>query len=470
MGPDNEKTIRSSIISDMSEGVMAIRCDGRIMLVNDAALHILEMDRQQLEGRSFAACFFGEERNDAFTETVLEAVRSRGRRLETYVPYYTETACRQLRVVSSYLKQGEERIGVILVISDITELAGLKDAVRAMEAIQDLNKKLEIRNRLLQDTFGRYLSDDIVREILDTPDGMRLGGHRRRVTILMSDLRGFTMMCARMDAEDLVAMLNHYFSVMYEEISRYGGTVIEFLGDGMFILFGAPVPSSRHASDAAACALAMQKRMEEVNGWNRERGYPFLSMGIGINTDEVILGNIGSEKRTKYGVMGPAVNLAGRIESYTTDGQVLLSGTSLEAIPERLEIADSFPVFPKGVETPVTVFHLTGIGGGYGIFLEEKEEALTALPEPLPVTFRVLSGKHVEEETFRGLLLALSDQGALVQTGTPLQVRDDLVLDLGGDAYAKVRDRRDGRIRIVFTARPAGFSAFLKAAGGDSHA
>jgi adenylate cyclase len=109
---------------------------------------------------------------------------------------------------------------------------------------------------------------------------------------MMSDLRGFTAMSERMNPQDLITMLNHYFGVMYEEIERYNGTLIEFMGDGMLVIFGAPVTTRTHASDAVAAALGMQKRMREVNKWNAERGYEPLEMGIGINTDEMILGNI----------------------------------------------------------------------------------------------------------------------------------------------------------------------------------
>ena len=173
MGTENRSTITSSIITDMAEGVAAIRYDGKIALVNDAALSILEMERRELEGHSFAA-FFADERNDAFTEIVVEAVRNKAIRQETYVPYFTGEVRKELRVVSSYLRDEGEVIGVVLVLSDITELSNLRDAVRAMEEIQALNKKLEIRNQLLKRTFGRYLSDDIVKEILDTPDGMKI--------------------------------------------------------------------------------------------------------------------------------------------------------------------------------------------------------------------------------------------------------------------------------------------------------
>ena len=121
---------------------------------------------------------------------------------------------------------------------------------------------------------------------------------------MMSDLRGFTALSERLAPEDIVAILNNYFSAMTDTIVKFNGTIDEFTGDAILIFFGAPVWSEDHATKATACAIAMQKKMIEVNRWNNDRGFPELDMGIGINTVEVVVGNIGSEKRMKYGAVG----------------------------------------------------------------------------------------------------------------------------------------------------------------------
>ena len=439
---------------------MVIRFDGIIELVNEAALTILGKSREELIGKSFAGAFFTDDGNDDFIQCVLDAVYQKGRQQESYVSYRVDGAQKQLRIVSSYQREGNEAIGVILVISDITELTEMRDAMRAMNTIQKLNRQLELRNRVLQETFGRYLSDDIVREILETPDGWKLGGEKRRLSILMSDLRGFTLMSERMQPQDLIAMVNHYFSQMYEEIERYHGTLIEFLGDGMLVIFGAPVPSENHAADAVAAAIGMQKRMAEVNRWNAERGYEPLAMGIGINTDTVILGNIGSEKRTKYGVLGAAVNLTGRIESYTTGGQILIAPATREAIREKLAIRRSFHVQPKGLENGVDLSEVTGIGAPSGICLEEAPaQPLCAVP-PVPLRFSVLEGKHADSSVLNGTLLALTDAEALLESERELAPFDNLHIELGEGLYAKVTEAEGQRCRICFTAKPPEFDAW----------
>lgn len=454
--------IHNRIIEDMSEGVLTIGFDGIVESANRAALTIMEKESGELVGLSFARVFLTDERNDAFVQCVLDAVYGKGQGQEGYAVYQGRESLKHLRIVSSYLRDGETPVGVVLVISDITELTELRDAVRAAQTIRGLNRQLELRNRVLQETFGRYLSDDIVREILDSPEGWRLGGHRQRLTILMSDLRGFTAISERMEPQDLISMLNHYFSEMYEEIERFHGTLIEFVGDGMLVIFGAPVKTETHAADAVAAALGMQRRMKEVKRWNAERGFEPLSMGIGINTDDVILGNIGSERRTKYGVLGPAVNLAGRIESYTTGGQVLISPGTRAAIRNELRIRQTLCVSPKGIKGEISLYDVVGIGAPYGIETERSEEEPQALLEPVPVRFGLLEGKQVKKSGLEGRLLAWSETGAVLETAEELELFDNLSLDIGESLYAKVTEREGGRCRITFTAKPPCFSVWAE--------
>ena len=335
----SEKTelIRASIIQDMSEGVLVVGLDGVISYVNPAAEQILGRLGTELIGQRFAAAFFGEAENDAFNQTVLDAIYDADASHESIAPYFTGSEKRQLHITTSFLHSGQEKVAVIAVLSDISELAELRDAVQAMERIKALNTQLSLRNQLLSETFGRYLSDEIVRQLLETPDGLALGGRKRTLTVMMSDLRGFTALSERMEPQKLIHLLNHYLGEMTDIIGKNGGTIIEFIGDGIMALYGAPVPSNHHAVDAVTAAVEMQAKMTEVNRWNLEQGYPLLEMGIGINTGEVIVGNIGSEKRTKYGVVGSQVNLCGRIESYTVGGEILISPSTRSELPEEVD-------------------------------------------------------------------------------------------------------------------------------------
>lgn len=459
---ERQQFIQDRVIADLAEGVLTVRFDGVVEFANAAALDILEKSGYELIGRSFAQVFIADEANDAFVQCVLDAVYDKGRRQEAYAAYRCESGVKQLRIVSSYLRRDGTPVGVVLVLSDITELTEMRDAVRAMEKIRRLNRQLELRNNLLQETFGRYLSDDIVREILDSPNGWKLGGQRQTLTVLMSDLRGFTALSERMEPQDLIEMLNHYFGEMYAEIERYRGTLIEFMGDGMLVIFGAPIVTQTHAADAVAAAIGMQRRMEEVRRWNAEHGYEPLSMGIGINTDEVVLGNIGSQRRTKYGVLGAAVNLTGRIEGYTTGGQILISPGTRAAISCELELRGVLRVTPKGVGEEIELGDVVGLGAPYSLRLETERGELAPLPRPVSLRCSLLDGKYVCDEDAEARLLAVSEEEAELEAEAPPARFTELRLDIGGELYAKVTEAGDRRFRVRFTAKPPCFAAWLR--------
>ncbi len=448
---------------DMSEGVMTIGFDGVITYLNAAALTILGRGEEELLGKRFGACFFEREENDAFTQTVLDAVYDRTRSHEAIVSYFAGDTLRQLRMVTSFLTDGEQTVGVIVVLSDMTELAELRDAVKAMERIRTLNGQLELRNKLLSETFGRFLSDEIVRELLETPEGLALGGKKRTLTIMMSDLRGFTAMSERMDAADLIDMLNHYLGEMTDVIEKRGGTIIEFIGDGIMAIFGAPAPSETHAADAVAAAVEMEARMEYVNAWNAERNYPVLEMGIGVNTGEVIVGNIGSLKRMKYGVVGSHVNLCGRIESYTVGGQVLIAPLTRELCAAELTIPQEMTVYPKGIKGELVLSQVTGVGAPYNVSARVKDTKPKTLKRPIPVCFHKLEGKHGDKRSFYGGIVAVAHDGAVIETETALEIYDNIQLDAGGKLFCKVMEKTDEGCLMRYTSIPAGYEAWLKA-------
>ena len=324
-----------------------------------------------------------------------------------------------------------------------------------------MNSQLELRNKLLSETFGRFLSDEIVRQLLDTPDGLLLGGKKRTLTIMMSDLRGFTAMSEQMEPQALIAMLNHYLGAMTDVIQRYNGTIIEFIGDGILAIFGAPLESDHHAADAVAAAVAMQMQMEAVNAWNAQRGYPVLEMGIGINTGDVIVGNIGSEKRTKYGVVGSHVNLCGRIESYTTGGQILISPQTRAMIKSELDVAQELVVYPKGVKGALTISHITGIGKPYNLSCSTGSDSENMAAVQIPVGFQRISDKHCSEDVLAGTLTAISEKYALLETRIPLDVFENLRLCAGNGVFCKVIRRENKGLLLRFT---AGHTDFCKQA------
>ncbi|MCR5672808.1 MAG: PAS domain S-box protein [Lachnospiraceae bacterium] len=455
------EVIRSRILSDITEGIMLIGFNGFIMYANTTASRILGIPEEDMIGHSFASLFFDKPENDEFSQAVIESIYDRERSHDNILTYENGDKSITLRMKTSFYIDGVERKGIIAVFSDVTEFMELQDAVRSMNKIRALNDKLELRNKLLSETFGRFLSDEIVKKLLDTPDGLKLGGEKRTLTIMMSDLRGFTALSERMDAADLIALLNHYLEEMTLAIQKHGGTIIEFIGDGILAIYGAPDYFADHASKAVAAAVEMQSRMPDINKWNEKRGYPPLEMGIGINTGEVIVGNIGSEKRTKYGVAGAAVNMCGRIESYTTGGQILIHPGTKEAIKEDLEISKEITVYPKGAKGELLLSQVIGIGQPYDLHYAHKSKTPDPLLRPAPVCFHRLEGKHKIDKDLFGGIVAVANDRAIFSTDTKMELLDNIVIEAGGDLYCKVLKVQPDGYLIQYTAIPAGYGEWI---------
>jgi adenylate cyclase len=347
-------------------------------------------------------------------------------------------------------------------------LLQLNDAICAL---QDSQQKLELRSRFIKDTFGKFLSDEVVAGLLDNPEGVQLGGQQKIVTILMSDLRGFTSMSERLSAEKTVQLINNFLGTMADIVLRWNGTIIEFLGDAIFAVFGAPLNHGNDAANAIACSLEMQLAMEQVNTLNREQGLPEVEMGIGLNTGQVAVGNIGSERRIKYGVVGKHVNLASRIESYTIGRQLLVSESTLEAAGHIVLKHSEMTVMPKGVKEPITIYDIVGIGGEYNVYLPEVQpESLYIPPQEFPVRFSVSlgkdSGNRYRDGTIRAFSMKEAEVRSLVDIPLHSNIKFNLVnwdgVELPGDIYAKSVMKIDGGFLMHFTALPPNIEQFLR--------
>jgi len=284
------------------------------------------------------------------------------------------------------------------------------------------------------------------------------------------DLRGFAAFSDSLPPETIVTLLNNYLSEMTTIIQKYNGTIDEFIGDAILTIFGAPFQRPDDAERAVACALEMQLAMPRVNAWNVENGLPELEMGIGLNTGEVVVGNIGSRKRAKYGVVGSNVNLAGRIEGYTIGGQILIAGATRDAVKAPLTILGDQTVEPKGVAHPITLYEIGGLGGVHGLELPRRDVKWTDVEPALPVSFQWVRGKDVAREQQDGMIVRLSTNEAEIQSLTPPPPLTDLKLLLkpteGGPIagiYGKVLRRPpvDRSFVLRFTAVPQDARRYL---------
>jgi adenylate cyclase len=346
-------------------------------------------------------------------------------------------------------------------------------SIRLSNSIQELinmQQLLKSQSAFIRKTFGRYLSEEVVHNILKSPQGMTLGGESRTMSIMMSDLRGFTSLAERLPAETVLAIINNYLSVMTDILLKYNGTIDEFIGDAILAIFGAPIQRHDDAKRAVACAIEMQLAMEKVNAWNHKQGYPEVAMGIGINTGEAVVGNIGSEKRVKYGIVGRNVNLTSRIESYTTAGQIFVSESTVKKCGDILRIDSEMEVMPKGVKNAITIYDIGGIADEFNLYLPPKKlPSFMRLDPPLKINFAVVEGKHAGDRNYYAELTKISLKGMKIKSSFIVDKLNNIKVCLFDyqqqivcdDLYAKVNYIDADGFVVLFTSIPPEAESFF---------
>jgi hemerythrin-like metal-binding protein/PAS domain S-box-containing protein len=430
---ENERKI-ASFMEAIPVGVLVLDAKGKIDFCNQKALQLLaeesvpDVTAEQLSEIYQLQVMETEQLYPISNLPSVRALKGESSSVEDIEIHYPDGKITPLEVQGVPIYDKKCQIThAITVFQDIT---GRKQAEAERERftreLETLNASLEKRvaertvelqqaNKLIRQVFGRYLSNEIVDTLLETESGLTLGGERREITILTSDIRGFTAQANKLPPEQVVKIINFYLKAMADVITEYQGTIDEFMGDGILVLFGAPIVRADDPERAVACAVAMQLAMSKVNEQIQAWGYTPLEMGIGVNTGDVVVGNIGSEKRTKYGVIGNEVNLTYRIESYTTGGQIFISEPTLKKVGDLVKIQSEKQVKPKGIKQPITFYEVEGIGGKYNFYLSKEEEEFFPLWEEIPLQYTVLEGKHLSDQVLSGHLLKLSAKRALIR-------------------------------------------------------
>jgi adenylate cyclase len=253
----------------------------------------------------------------------------------------------------------------------------------------------------------------------------------KELTILISDLRGFTALSEQYPAKTLIDILNHYFSRMCEIIYRYGGIVDKFMGDSILALFGLPHPRPDDLERAIACAVEMQRTMLEVNALNTRQGYPRLFMGIGINTGEVVAGHLGSELYSEYTVIGNEVNLASRIEAFSLRGQILMGEQSYARAQHFIECGDVNHVQLKGKQHPVSLYELLATERPRRLEVPRVEARKSPrIKVDFPMRFSLVEKDHVTYQVYEGTAIDLSYHGLQARLPIQLEAMSDLRIEL----------------------------------------
>ncbi len=265
--------------------------------------------------------------------------------------------------ITSAIKPEEEtkglELGAIDYISKPISPAVVIARVKSHLALQFAQRDMQRQRDFIRQVFGRYMGENRVDLVLASPEYLKLGGEKRRVTLLMCDLRNFTKTSELADPADIVLMLNSFFTEMVTVIEHHNGTIDNFMGDSMLVIFGSPIIQTDHAQRAVNCAIAMQKSMPAINVRHQQEGLPLLQMGIGVNTGEAIIGNIGSHLHMKFSAIGATVNLTARLQAMAIGGQTLISKATYEELNNEIIVNGRLLVQLKGFGLAFEVFDVT---------------------------------------------------------------------------------------------------------------
>jgi adenylate cyclase len=237
----------------------------------------------------------------------------------------------------------------------------LISAVAAQTAIAVENARAHerlAREEVARANYSRFLPEYVVKQMLENPESFKLGGVSQTITILFADIRGFTRISEHAPPEKIVGLLNRYFSAMTDIIFAHGGTLDKYLGDGLMALFGAPTATPDDASNALNAAVAMQRRLLAINRELRDEGFPEIGVGMGLHTGEVVVGYIGSDRRSEYTAIGDAVNTSSRLESNARGGEILISDATAKAAHSRYELKPREAIMVKNRQQPVNLWEV----------------------------------------------------------------------------------------------------------------
>ena len=327
------RNYNAAMLESMSNGVITFDGDGRATTCNAAGSRILRRTEEELAGRPPEEVFSG-------TEWLVERIRhvaetqSTDLAMDAEVAVDGETVSANVTVLP-LLSHDDEQLGTLVMLEDISS------------------------EKRVKSTLARYMDPDLADRLLAASSQEDvLGGNESLATVLFSDIRSFTTLAEQLGPQPTVTFLNEYFARMVDCISSHGGMLDKFIGDAIMAVFGLPVPGADDEDRALRAAIAMLRSLREWNREREQRGEPMLDIGLGLNTDTVVAGNIGSPKRMDYTIIGDGVNLAARLESACKHygAHLLLSEFTIAKLNGVYRLREIDRVIVKGKTKPVAVF------------------------------------------------------------------------------------------------------------------
>ena len=324
------KQFNESILGSIATGVITLNVLGEVDSVNKAGEKILKLEQEAILNNHYMFLF---EKDQEIIDIITKAEEVNKIVTEINIPFLTVS---------------EDTIVNISAAPRIDVNGNLEGLVIAIEDISDVSK--------VKNTFKRYVSKQVVDNLLEDDTKLNLGGEEREVTILFTDIRGFTSMSENMKPEEVVTTLNEYFSEMIDIVFKYNGTLDKIIGDELMVVFGAPLAAEDDTERALNTAVEMQNKIKELNNIRKKRKEKPVLVGAGINKGYVVSGNIGSRDMMDYTVIGDTVNLGSRLCSAAGPGEIIVSKEVTKNQDKHFNFEELVPINVKGKKDKINIF------------------------------------------------------------------------------------------------------------------
>ncbi|WP_017654689.1 GAF domain-containing protein [Fortiea contorta] len=340
-----QEQLQRDMLRSLSNGVISTDQAGLVIAANESAKRLLGLkEDDRLEGKLINNIIDIKEGD--FSKWCQNALQAND--IKCRQQYYPDR---------TLITTGTEQHSINLSINTIADASNQQQVRGALVVMEDISDE-----KRLKSTMYRYMTQELAEELLKLDDA-KLGGDRKEVSILFSDIRGYTTLTENLEAEEVVSMLNEYFESMVEAVFKHKGTLDKYIGDAIMAVFGSPLPLEGHAWMAVQTSLEMRHRLQEFNNRRYAANKPKINIGIGINSDVVISGNIGSSKRMEFTAIGDGVNLGSRLESVSKQYgcDIIISENTHKLCQENIWSRELDYIRVKGRNEPVAIYELLGL-------------------------------------------------------------------------------------------------------------
>ena len=342
---------QKSVFNSMTNMIITTDPAGQIHYFNEAAARVMGLSESDL-GRSLKDTF-----NKSFSAKILQTIigsLDNGNEilgLEGIYRAREKEVDYSLNITPLKTPRGRKE-GLTLLFTNQTREKELKQTVRALGE----------ERRVIKDMFCRYMSGEVISSLMEAPDEIKLGGDKRDATVFFADIRGYTSFSEGREPEEIVEILNEYFSEAVEYVVQYKGYIDKFIGDCIMAVWGIPmVPEKNDAINAVSCALAIQDRVRSAKRKFFRRDAANLRIGIGINTGPLVAGNLGSMQRMDYSVIGDTVNVASRLEGIAGPNEIIISQMTRDRLGDAFHLEKRPAALIKGKEKPIQIYNVLGL-------------------------------------------------------------------------------------------------------------